>query len=163
MTTPDTDDEAWMDRALALADDAAAEGEVPVGAVVVREGSLVASAWNRPIAARDPTAHAEILALRAAAQVEEAYRLPDTTLYVTLEPCPMCVGAIVHARVARIVFGAADPKTGACGGAMDLIHDPSHNHHPEVTGGVRAEAGGERLRQFFRQRRRAASSDPERG
>lgn len=148
-----------MDQALALADEAAGEGEVPVGAVIVRDDTLIASGWNRPIAACDPTAHAEILALRSGAQAEGAYRIPGTTLYVTLEPCPMCVGAMIHARVSRVVFGASDPKSGACGGAMDLIHDPSHNHHPELTGGIRAEAGGERLKRFFRERRRAGNGD----
>lgn len=161
MTTPEATDEAWMDQALTLADEAAGEGEVPVGAVIVRDGFLIASAWNRPIAARDPTAHAEIMALRAAAEAEGAYRLPGAILYVTLEPCPMCVGAIIHARIARVVFGASDPKTGACGGAMDLIHDPSHNHHPDLTGGVRAFEGGERLKRFFRQRRRTYSAHSE--
>lgn len=149
----ETSDDAWMGDALALADQGAAEGEVPVGAVIVRDGALLAGTWNRPIGALDPTAHAEILALRAAAAAEGAYRLPGTTLYVTLEPCPMCVGAIIHARVSRLVFGASDPKTGACGGAMDLVGDASHNHHPEVIGGIRGDAGGERLHRFFRERR----------
>ena len=142
-----------MRGALALAEQAAAAGEVPVGALMVREGEVVGEGWNHPISARDPTAHAEIQALREAGQRLGAYRLPGTTLYVTLEPCPMCVGALIHARVARLVFGAADPKTGACGGALDLAGHPSHNHRMEVSGGVLAEPCGAILRQFFRARR----------
>ncbi len=147
------EDERWMRRALERAEEAAAAGEVPVGAVVVRDGEVIGEGANGPIAAADPTAHAEIRALRSAAAREGNYRLPGTTLYVTLEPCPMCAGAIVHARVARLVFGAADPKTGACGGALDLIHDPSHNHRVAVTGGVLAAEAAELLRSFFRRRR----------
>ena len=142
-----------MGRALALAERAEAAGEVPVGAVLVSGGEVVGEGWNHPIAARDPTAHAEIQALRQAGQRLGAYRLPGTTLYVTLEPCPMCVGALIHARVARVVFGAADPKTGACGGALDLAAHPSHNHRLQLTGGVLAETCAEGLRRFFRARR----------
>jgi tRNA(adenine34) deaminase len=147
------EDEAYMEQALALADEAAAAGEVPVGALVVLDGVIIGRGWNQPIQARDPTAHAEIIAMREAGARLEAYRMPATTLYVTLEPCAMCVGAMVHARVARLVFGAFDPKTGACGSAMDVLADPSHNHRPVVTGGLLAEAGGARLREFFRRRR----------
>lgn len=142
-----------MRRALALAEQAEAAGEVPVGAVVVRDGEVVGEGWNHPIAARDPSAHAEIQALRQAGQREGAYRLPGTTVYVTLEPCPMCVGAMIHARVARLVFGAHDPKTGACGGALDLARHPSHNHRLEVSSGVLAQPCGDLLRRFFRARR----------
>jgi tRNA(adenine34) deaminase len=147
------EDARWMGLALALAARAEAAGEVPVGAVVVRDGEVLGEGWNRPIGATDPTAHAEIVALRAAADRAGNYRLPGSTLYVTLEPCPMCVGAMVHARVARLVFGASDPKTGAAGGAMDLVSHPSHNHRIQVTGGVLAARCAEHLRAFFRARR----------
>ncbi|MGK0673237.1 MAG: tRNA adenosine(34) deaminase TadA [Halothiobacillaceae bacterium] len=146
-------DTYWMEQALVRARRAEAEGEVPVGAVLVKDGLLVGEGWNRPIGTNDPTAHAEINALRDAAERLGNYRLPGTTLYVTLEPCPMCVGAMIHARVARVVFGAHDPKTGACGGAIDLVHHPSHNHHLVVDGGVLAEPAAELLRTFFRRRR----------
>lgn len=142
-----------MRHALALAERAAAAGEVPVGALLLRDGEVVGEGWNHPIAARDPTAHAEIQALREAGQRLGAYRLPGTTLYVTLEPCPMCVGAMIHARVARLVFGAPDPKTGACGGALDLAGHPSHNHRMVAIGGVLADECGDLLRRFFRARR----------
>jgi tRNA(adenine34) deaminase len=124
---------------LTLAERAAAEGEVPVGAVVVRDGELIGEGWNRPIAAHDPTAHAEIQALRDAAQRIGNYRLPGAELYVTLEPCPMCAGAIVHARIARVIYGAADPKGGACGSVFDLLpSDSRFNHRTACTGGVLA-------------------------
>ncbi|MFO8004017.1 MAG: tRNA adenosine(34) deaminase TadA [Thioalkalivibrio sp.] len=128
-------------------------GEVPVGAVLIRAGECLARAHNAPIAAHDPTAHAEIRVLRQAAQAVGNYRLPGTTLYVTLEPCPMCVGAMIHARVARLVYAASDPRTGAAGGALDLVSHPSHNHRLTVTGGVEAERSAELLREFFRARR----------
>lgn len=147
------EDARWMGRALELAGRAEAAGEVPVGAVVVRDGEVLGEGWNRPIGDTDPTAHAEIVALRAAAGSAGNYRLPGSTLYVTLEPCPMCVGAMVHARVARLVFGASDPRTGAAGGAMDLVSHPSHNHRIQVTGGVLAARCAEHLRAFFRARR----------
>ena len=147
------EDVRWMERALALAREAAAAGEVPVGAVLVRDGALVAEGRNRPIADHDPTAHAEIVALRAAGRRLANYRLPGTTLYVTLEPCTMCVGAMVHARVQRLVFGAPDPRTGAAGSVIDLARAPFHNHRLAVTGGVLAEASAELLRDFFRRRR----------
>ncbi|MFZ5536552.1 MAG: tRNA adenosine(34) deaminase TadA [Pseudomonadota bacterium] len=153
-------DTYWMERALERARRAEAEGEVPVGAVLVKEGELVGEGWNRPIAACDPTAHAEIQALRDASERLGNYRLPGTTLYVTLEPCPMCVGAMIHARVERVVFGASDPKTGACGGALDLAHHPSHNHRLIVDGGVMAEPAAELLRTFFRRRRAESRRSP---
>jgi len=142
-----------MREALALADKAAAAGEVPVGAVVVYGDTVIGRGWNRPIRDCDPTAHAEILALREAATHLGAYRLPDTKLYVTLEPCPMCVGAMIHARLTHVIFGAGDPKTGACGGAMDLPADPSHNHQLEITSGIHGDTASEKLRSFFRERR----------
>ena len=142
-----------MQRALALAERAAAEGEVPVGAVLVRDGVIVAEAWNRPIAGHDPTAHAEIRVLREAGRRLGNYRLPGTTLYVTLEPCIMCAGAIVHARVERLVYAAADPKTGAAGTVCDCFGSPAVNHRVEVTGGLLAEASAQLLRAFFRARR----------
>jgi tRNA(adenine34) deaminase len=143
-----------MQRALALADRAAAEGEVPVGALVVRDGEILGEGWNRPIGSHDPSAHAEIQALRAAALRAENYRLPGADLYVTLEPCPMCAGAIVHARIRHLIYGAPDPKGGACGSVFDLLpSDHRFNHHTRCTGGVLAEACSERLRQFFRARR----------
>ena len=146
-------DENFMCRALELARRAAAEGEVPVGAVVVAEGKVVGEGWNRPIAAHDPTAHAEIQAMRAAAAALGNYRLSGTTLYVTLEPCAMCVGAMFHARVARAVFGAADAKTGACGSVVNLLADTRLNHHAHAEGGVLAEECGAMLREFFTARR----------
>jgi tRNA(adenine34) deaminase len=150
-------DVAFMREALALAERAAAEGEVPVGAVLVRDGAVIGRGWNRPVASHDPTAHAEIGALRDAAQRVGNYRLPGTTLYVTLEPCPMCAGAIVHARVARVVYGASDPRTGAAGSVFDLLpSDERFNHRTRCDGGVLAQECGERLRAFFRVRRGSA-------
>jgi len=143
----------FMRRALELAARARADGEVPVGAVVARDNSIVGEGWNRPIAAHDPTAHAEIQALRAAAQTLQSYRLGGTTLYVTLEPCPMCAAAIVHARVARVVFGAWDPRIGAAGSAFDLLNAPALNHRVDAFGGVLGEECGELLRGFFSERR----------
>lgn len=147
-----------MAMALDCAREAYARDEVPVGAVLVdARGAVIARAANAPIASRDPTAHAEIVALRAGGQALANYRLSGCTLYVTLEPCPMCVGALVHARIARLVYGAADPKTGACGSALDLAADPSLNHRLVVTGGVLAEECGGLLRQFFAARRAAGN------
>ena len=146
-----------MERALELAGRAEAEGEVPVGAVVVLDGALAGEGWNRPIASRDPTAHAEIAALRAACARVGNYRLPGSTLYVTLEPCAMCAGAMVHARVARVVYGAADPQAGAAGSVFNLLQAATLNHRAEVQGGVLGERCGERLRAFFRARRDAPS------
>jgi tRNA(adenine34) deaminase len=142
-----------MRRAIELAQQAAEEGEVPVGAVVVVNGAIVGEGWNRPIAAVDPSAHAEIRAMRAASVALHNYRLLDATLYVTLEPCPMCVGAMFHARVRRIVFGAKDPKTGAAGSVVDLFAEERLNHHATVEGGLLAEECGELLRRFFASRR----------
>ena len=153
-------DVAFMREAMALAERAAAEGEVPVGAVLVRGGAVIGRGWNRPIASHDPTAHAEIGALRDAAEHVGNYRLPGSTLYVTLEPCPMCAGAIVHARVARVVFGASDPRTGAAGSVFDLLpSDERFNHRTRCDGGVLAEECGDLLRAFFRARRGVAA-DP---
>lgn len=149
----DAADIAWMEHALRLACRAEGEGEVPVGAVLVRDGAVIGEGWNRPIGAHDPTAHAEIQALRAAAAQVGNYRLPDSTLYVTLEPCPMCAGAMVHARVRRVVFGASDPRSGAAGSVFDLLRSAQLNHQAEVEGGVLAEACGAMLKTFFRMRR----------
>lgn len=146
-------DERWMQEALALAQKAEAEGEVPVGAVIVKNGEIIGRGWNHPISAHDPTAHAEIVAMRAAAQSVENYRLTDTTLYVTLEPCPMCAGAMVHARIGRLVFGATDPRAGATGTVFNLVQADALNHRLNVTGGVLAEACGDILKRFFAQRR----------
>ena len=150
---PDARDIHWMQHALALARCAEADGEVPVGAVVVREGQLLGEGWNRPIADSDPTAHAEIVALRVAARAAGNYRLPGATLYVTLEPCLMCTGAMVHARVERLVFGASDPKRGAAGGLFDAFDIPGLNHRVAVEGGVLAAECAELLQAFFRRRR----------
>ena len=142
-----------MQAALVLAGKAAACGEVPVGAVLVQGESLLAEGWNQPIAAHDPTAHAEVMALRAAGQARGNYRLAGTTLYVTLEPCLMCVGAIVHARVSRLVFGALDPKSGAVTSCLRGFELPGLNHRLESTGGILADACGRILKEFFRARR----------
>ncbi len=151
---PSPEDIHWMGEALKLAEQAATEGEVPVGAVLVLDGELIGAGWNRPIGASDPSAHAEIQALRAAGQHLSNYRLPGSTLYVTLEPCVMCAGAIIHARVERVVYGAADPKAGACGSVFHLLPaDGRFNHRTACSGGVLAEACGETLRAFFRARR----------
>jgi tRNA(adenine34) deaminase len=142
-----------MRHALALAARAQAAGEVPVGAVLVKEGEVLAEGWNCPISTHDPTAHAEIMALRAGGLTLENYRLVDTTLYVTLEPCVMCMGAIVHSRVKRVVYGATDPKRGAAGSALQLADVEFLNHRVEVCGGVLAGECGSLLREFFRARR----------
>ena len=144
----------FMERALELARKAEAEGEVPVGAVLVREGEMIGEGWNRPIGANDPTAHAEIQALRDAGARVGNYRLPGATLYVTLEPCPMCASALIHARVARVVFGAYDPKGGAAGSVFDLLPpDERFNHRLACEGGVLEQACGDLLRAFFQARR----------
>lgn len=145
--------EAWMRRALELAARAEAEGEVPVGALVVLNGEIIGEGWNRPIRSHDPTAHAEIVALRAAAAKLGNYRLTGATLYVTLEPCPMCAGAIVHARIARVVFGAADPLAGAAGSVFNLLESSALNHRVQVERGVLAEECSARLKTFFQARR----------
>lgn len=146
-------DHTWMQRALSLAGQAEAEGEVPVGAVIVLDGEVIGEGWNRPIAANDASAHAEINALRAAGRRLGNYRLPGATLYVTLEPCVMCAGAIVHARIARVVFAADDPKTGAAGSVFDTLLSDRHNHRVEVARGLLAAEAGGLLREFFRARR----------
>ncbi len=150
---PHLSDEDWMRHALMLARRTAEAGEVPVGAVLIQDGNIIGEGWNHPIAAHDPTAHAEIAALRAGALTLNNYRLASTTLYVTLEPCVMCVGAMVHARIARLVFGAYDPKTGAAGSVFDLVAATQHNHRIELRGGVLAEECGALLSEFFRARR----------
>lgn len=146
-------DHYWMRHALSLADHAEAADEVPVGSVIVRDDEVIGEGWNAPISLHDPTAHAEIAAIRAAAARLSNYRLTGASLYVTLEPCSMCAGAIIHARIRRVVFGAADPKTGAAGSVFGILGTNRLNHEVAVTGGVMAEECGERLRRFFRSRR----------
>lgn len=146
-------EEQFMRRALDVARAGGAQGEVPVGAVVVLDGEIIGEAFNAPITHHDPSAHAEIRALRAAAQRVGNYRLTGASLYVTLEPCAMCAGAMMHARVSRVVFGTTDPKTGACGSVVDLFSDIRLNHHAEVIGGLLADECAELLRNFFRDRR----------
>ena len=153
-TLPETDD-AWMDAALAHAREAGARGEVPVGAVVVHGGRVIGRGGNAPIARSDPTAHAEIAALREAGAALGNYRLVDCALYVTLEPCAMCAGAIMHARIARVVYGAPDAKTGACGSVVDAFAEPRLNHHAQVSGGVLADECGALHAGFFAERRRS--------
>ena len=146
-------DSIFMARALELAREAERAGEVPVGAVIVKDGAIVGEGWNRPISTHDPTAHAEIVALRAAAQKLGSYRLLDTTLYVTLEPCPMCAGAMVHARVKRLVYAATDPRAGAAGTIFSIVQHPSLNHRIECEAGLMSEECGTMLRAFFQGRR----------
>ena len=146
-------DTPYMQAALAQAEEAALAGEVPVGAVVVKDGVIVGRGRNAPITQHDPSAHAEIQAIRDAARNLGNYRLVGCTLYVTLEPCAMCCGAMQHARIARVVYGASDPKTGACGSVVDLMAEARLNHHAVVEGGVLAEQCGQRLSQFFAERR----------
>src|SRR5207342_2998796 len=149
-------DESWMRQALALADRARDEDdEIPVGALLVgADSELLAEGWNRNISESDPSAHAEIVAMRKAGQALGNHRLLGATLYVTLEPCAMCAMAMVHARVARVVYAASDPKTGACGSVFNLLEDPRHNHRVEVAGGLLADEAGSRLTAFFRDKRR---------
>ena len=153
MTDPGLTDKNHMQIALELASQAAAAGEVPVGALVVKGGVIIGRGYNAPISLHDPSAHAEIQAMRDAAQTLGNYRLVGCTLYVTLEPCAMCCGAIQHARIARLVYGASDPKTGACGGVINLMTELRLNHHTEVSGGVLAVECGTMLTQFFAGRR----------
>lgn len=157
----DDRDTRFMREALAQAALAQAAGEVPVGAVLVRDGEVLATGFNQPIGRHDPSAHAEMLALRAGAARLGNYRLVDCDLYVTLEPCAMCAGAIQHARIRRVVFGAADPKTGACGSVVDLFAEPRLNHHAVVVPGVLAAECGASLSAFFAERRRLARRPPD--
>ena len=142
-----------MRQAMALADKARQMGEVPVGCVIIKNNKIVAEGWNQPITLHDPSAHAEVMAIRAAGQALQNYRLPDTTLYVTLEPCPMCAGLMIHSRIKRVVFGAFDPKTGAADSVFNTLSDERHNHRVEITSGVLAEECSDELRAFFRERR----------
>ncbi len=146
-------DQQWMHRALDLAKYAATKQEVPVGAVLVLNDDIIGEGWNQPIQLNDPCAHAEVIALRHAAISIKNYRLLDTTMYVTLEPCVMCIGALIHARIKRLVFGAYDPKTGAVESVFDLLDDDRHNHKIEFSGGVLKEECASLLQQFFYQRR----------
>jgi tRNA(adenine34) deaminase len=146
-------DEYWMRVAMSLAEEAEAQGEVPVGAVLVKDNQLLATGFNLSISEHDCSAHAEMACIRAAGKWIENYRLLDTTLYVTLEPCPMCAGAMVHARIARLVFGATDLKTGAAGSVMNLLQHPALNHQLEITSGVLAEPCAAQLSAFFKRRR----------
>jgi tRNA(adenine34) deaminase len=148
-----TDHIQFMSRALELARQAQDLGEVPVGAVIVKDGIIIAEGFNRPIGGNDPTAHAEIVAMRAAANVLGSYRLLDTTLYVTLEPCAMCAGAMVHARIKNLVFGASDPRAGAAGSVFNIVQNPALNHRVEMEGGVLADHCLKLLREFFAARR----------
>lgn len=148
-----SNDEYWMQRALELARKAADVNEVPVGAVIVKDNQLIAEGWNHPIQLHDPSAHAEMIALRQAGIALNNYRLLDTTLYVTLEPCVMCVGAMIHARVGCVVFGAYDAKTGAAGSMFDLLQSEKHNHKIEVTGGVLEAQCRDVLQEFFKRKR----------
>ena len=142
-----------MTEALLLAERAAEQGEVPIGAIVVCDGEIIGWGWNQNIGLHDPSAHAEIMAMRDAGQNLGNHRLPSCTLYVTLEPCPMCVGAMIHARLERVVFAAADPKTGATGGRFDLLGDPAHNHAVQVDGGCCEQESSQMLKTFFQKRR----------
>ena len=148
----------FMQQALALAKEAALNDEVPVGAIIVRNGEVIGKGRNSPITLNDPSAHAEILAIRDAANNIGNYRLVDCTLYVTLEPCAMCSGAIQHARIARLVYGANDPKTGACGSVINLMNEPKLNHHAQLEGGILASKCGAILSQFFAEKRKKTSS-----
>jgi tRNA(adenine34) deaminase len=149
----DSLDTFWMQRALELAQMAGERGEVPVGAVLVRDEQVIGEGWNCPIGQHDPSAHAEINALRAAARETGNYRLLNSRLYVTVEPCVMCAGALIHARVSEVIYGAPEPKTGAAGSAFDIFNSPKHNHHVVVRGGVLAEQAAQLLQAFFKARR----------
>lgn len=156
---PQARHEHWMRHALNLADKAEQAGEVPVGAVLVQNDQVIAEGWNLPIANHDATAHAEMAAIRSAGRQLQNYRLLDTTLYVTLEPCAMCAMAMVHARVTRLVYGASDPRTGACGSVLNIPHQTDFNHRIEVQSGVLADECGDKLRHFFKAKRRQAAAD----
>ncbi|MBK5074581.1 tRNA adenosine(34) deaminase TadA [Budviciaceae bacterium CWB-B4] len=151
-------DEDWMRYALELAERADREGEIPVGAVLVQDNQVIAEGWNRPISTHNPTAHAEIMALQLGGLALQNYRLLNTTLYVTLEPCVMCAGAMVHSRIQRLVYGASDLKTGAAGSLMDILGHPGMNHHVEVTAGILSEECSARLSDFFKRRREQIKS-----
>ena len=151
-------DEEWMWLALRLAEKAQELDEVPVGAVVVKDGELIGQGYNQPITTHDPSGHAEMIAIRAAGQYLQNYRLEGCTLYVTLEPCAMCIGAIFHARLCRLVYAASDPKTGVCGSILDLPTEKRLNHHLEVANGLLAEESGRLLKQFFQRKRELAKS-----
>ena len=146
-------DEYWMRHALALSDNAQQQGEVPVGAVLVKDNNIIGEGWNQSISLHDPSAHAEMMAIREAGKNLENYRLVDSCLYVTLEPCSMCAGLLVHSRIHRLVFGTADFKTGAVGSLFDLLGDPRMNHHVEVKSGVLAQQCSDKLSAFFKLRR----------
>jgi tRNA(adenine34) deaminase len=146
-------DQQYMRMAIEQAQLAAQSGEVPVGAVLVKDGQVISKAFNKPISNHDPSAHAEMLALREAALAEENYRIPGSTLYVTLEPCAMCSGAMLHARIDRVVYGAPDPKTGAAGSVLDIFASKQINHQTSVEGGIMSEECGQLLRDFFKGRR----------
>ncbi len=154
-TTAEPLHEKWMRHALKLAQRSRDEGEVPVGAVLVKNNEIIAEGWNQPINTHDTTAHAEIIAIRNAGKALNNYRLPDTTLYVTLEPCTMCAGAIIHARIDTLIFGATDPKTGTAGSAAELFSADYHNHQVKIKGGILQQECGRILTDFFRERRKA--------
>lgn len=151
-------DEEWMQLALRLAGKAQELDEVPVGAVIVKDGELIGQGYNQPITTNDPSGHAEMIAMRAAGQYLKNYRLEGCTLYVTLEPCAMCIGAIFHARLGRLVYAASDPKTGVCGSVLNLPAEKRLNHHLEVSNGLLAEESGQLLKQFFLRKRKLAKS-----
>ena len=155
----DTQDLKWMSEAIRMAQRAECEGEVPVGAVLVKDGVIIGNGWNRNIASNDPSQHAEISALQEAGKALENYRLPGCTLYVTLEPCIMCAGAMIHARIERLVFGATDPKTGAAGGCFDLLEDSRHNHRVKVDGNCLGPECSTMLKSFFKKRRESADME----
>lgn len=154
-------DAYWMKQALALAQKAWEQGEVPVGAILVLDDEVIGQGWNRPITRHDPTAHAEIMALQQGGQIVQNYRLLNAALYVTLEPCVMCAGAMVHSRIKRLVYGASDLKTGAAGSLLDVLRHPGMNHHIEITAGVMANECSEMLSQFFQQRREQKKAERE--
>lgn len=151
---PVESDHKWMERALELARQAEAAGEVPVGAVIVKDDEIIAEGWNQPISSNDATSHAEIMAMREAGEKLANYRLLDTTVYVTLEPCSMCVGAMIHARVSKVIYAASEPRTGALGGAFNLLEANQHNHIFEVESGLMAEESRALLQNFFQSRRK---------
>lgn len=147
------EDEKWMRHALSLANNAEQQGEIPVGAVLIKNGQIIGEGWNQSIVQHDPSAHAEMMAIRQAGAAIENYRLVDTTLYVTLEPCPMCAGLLVHSRIGRLVFGASDYKSGAAGSVMNLLNDQQLNHQVDVSSGLLEQECGDRLSAFFKKRR----------